>query len=149
MTAAARALALSALCALAAACGSPPPPAATTTVSTTSTIDADLLDVSVPQLQAFYAARTYTVTQVVQWHLARSAKYNGIYRAIETGLEQDALALAARLDAAAGAPPGGWAAARRCCWWSQSGYCAFAASFETPPPPRHGCGMKWRKLRAC
>jgi len=102
MTAAARALALSALCALAAACGSPPPPAATTTVSTTSTIDADLLDVSVPQLQAFYAARTYTVTQVVQWHLARSAKYNGIYRAIETGLEQDALALAARLDAAAG-----------------------------------------------
>jgi len=99
MTAAARALALSALCALAAACGSPPPPAATTTVSTTSTIDADLLEVSVPQLQAFYAARTYTVTQVVQWHLARSAKYNGIYRAIETGLEQDALALAARLDA--------------------------------------------------
>jgi len=68
-------------------------------VSTTSTIDADLLEVSVPQLQAFYAARTYTVTQVVQWHLARSAKYNGIYRAIETGLEQDALALAARLDA--------------------------------------------------
>lgn len=99
MTAAARALALSALCALAAACGSPPPPAATTTVSTTSTIDADLLEVSVPQLQAFYAARTYTVTQVVQWHLARSAKYNGVYRAIETGLEQDALALAARLDA--------------------------------------------------
>jgi len=68
-------------------------------VSTTSTIDADLLEVSVPQLQAFYAARTYTVTQVVQWHLARSAKYNGVYRAIETGLEQDALALAARLDA--------------------------------------------------
>ena len=101
MTAVARAVALSLLCALAVACGSPPPPAATTTVATTSTIDADLLDVSVPQLQAFYAARTYTVTQVVQWHLARSAKYNGIYRAIETGLEQDALAVAARLDAAA------------------------------------------------
>ena len=99
MTAVARAVALSLLCALAVACGSPPPPAATTTVATTSTIDADLLDVSVPQLQAFYAARTYTVTQVVQWHLARSAKYNGIYRAIETGLEQDALAVAARLDA--------------------------------------------------
>ena len=101
MTAVARAVALSLLCALVVACGSPPPPAATTTVATTSTIDADLLDVSVPQLQAFYAARTYTVTQVVQWHLARSAKYNGIYRAIETGLEQDALAVAARLDAAA------------------------------------------------
>ena len=101
MTAVARAVALSLLCALAVACGSPPPPAATTTVATTSTINADLLDVSVRQLQAFYAARTYTVTQVVQWHLARSAKYNGIYRAIETGLEQDALAVAARLDAAA------------------------------------------------
>ena len=64
---------------------------------------------TVPQLHAFYKRRIYTVTQVVQWHLARSQKYNGIYRAIETRLEQDALALAARLDvdAAGGVVPRG------------------------------------------
>ena len=63
-------------------------------------IDRDLLEVSIPQLQALYAAHTYTVTQVVQWHLARIHRYNGIYRPIETILEQDALAQAAALDAA-------------------------------------------------
>src|SRR5690349_13392091 len=34
-------------------------------------IDHDLLDVSVSQLHRFYEAKTYTVTQVVQWHLDR------------------------------------------------------------------------------
>ena len=103
MTAAARSVVLSALCALAVACGSPPP-APPTTASPASAIDADLLEVSVPQLHALYERRAYTVTQVVQWHLARIQKYDGIYRAIETRLEQEALAVAARLDAeAAGA----------------------------------------------
>ena len=104
MTAAARSVVLSALCALAVACGSPAPAPPSTAAATASAIDADLLEVSVPQLHAFYATRTYTVTQVVQWHLARIQKYDGIYRAIETRLEQEALAVAARLDAeAAGA----------------------------------------------
>ncbi len=102
MTAAARSVVLSALCALAVGCGSPPPAPPSTAAA--STIDADLLEVSVPQLHALYERRAYTVTQVVQWHLARIQKYDGIYRAIETRLEREALAVAARLDAeAAGA----------------------------------------------
>jgi hypothetical protein len=61
------------------ACASPTtsaaPPSATT-------IDQDLLDVTVPQLRQFYADKKYTVTQVVQWHLARIDRYTGVYGAI-------------------------------------------------------------------
>jgi Asp-tRNA(Asn)/Glu-tRNA(Gln) amidotransferase A subunit family amidase len=64
-------------------------------------IDRDLLDVTVPQLHRLYAERTYTVTQVVQWHLARIDRYNGVYCAIETVLRAPAHAEAARQDAAA------------------------------------------------
>src|SRR5262245_38541681 len=62
-------------------------------------IDRDLMDVTVPQLQRLYADHRYTVTQVVQWHLDRIDRYNGVYGAIETVLRDDALADAARLDA--------------------------------------------------
>ena len=44
------------------------------------------MEVSVQQLQQYYAEHRYTVTQVVQWHLARVHRYDGIYRAIETRL---------------------------------------------------------------
>ena len=54
-----------------------------------------------PQLHRLYAARTYTVTQVVQWHLARIDRYNGVYGAIETVLRAPALAEATRQDAVA------------------------------------------------
>ena len=64
-------------------------------------IDRDLLDVTVPALQKLYADRKYTVTQVVQWHLDRIDRYNGVYGAIETVLRESALAQAARLDAEA------------------------------------------------
>ncbi len=67
----------------------------------------DLMEVTIPQLQAFYASHKYTVTQVVQWHLARIHRYNGIYRAVETVMEQEALAAAAAEDAQpAGSPHG-------------------------------------------
>src|SRR5277367_488841 len=62
-------------------------------------IDKDLFEVTIPQLESFYATHKYTVTQVVQWHLARIHKYNGIYRAVETVMEQEALATAAKEDA--------------------------------------------------
>ena len=62
-------------------------------------IDRDLLDVTVPRLEQLYNNKTYSVTQVVQWHLNRIARYNGVYGAIETVLTDDALADAARLDA--------------------------------------------------
>jgi Asp-tRNA(Asn)/Glu-tRNA(Gln) amidotransferase A subunit family amidase len=64
-------------------------------------IDRDLLDVTVAQLHRLYAERKYTVTQVVQWHLDRIDRYNGVYGAIETVLRRSALADAAREDAAA------------------------------------------------
>jgi len=64
-------------------------------------MDRDLLEVSVPRLQELYARHKYTVSQVVRWHLARIHRYNGVYRAIETVLESDALAVAAREDAQA------------------------------------------------
>jgi Asp-tRNA(Asn)/Glu-tRNA(Gln) amidotransferase A subunit family amidase len=62
-------------------------------------IERDLLDVTVSQLHKLYAEKTYTVTQVVQWHLDRIDRYNGVYGAIETVLRREALADAAREDA--------------------------------------------------
>jgi amidase len=59
----------------------------------------DLLEVTVPQLEAMYQAHKYTVTQVVDWYLARIAKYNGIYRAVQTIDRPGALAAAVREDA--------------------------------------------------
>src|SRR6478735_8070966 len=64
-------------------------------------IDRDLLDITVPGLQRLYARKTYTVTQVIQWHLNRIDRYNGVYAAIETVLRREALADAARQDAEA------------------------------------------------
>jgi amidase len=64
-------------------------------------IDRDLLDVTVPQLHRLYAEKTYTVTKVVQWHLDRIDRYNGVYGAIETVFRREALVQAAREDAEA------------------------------------------------
>src|SRR5436190_3811596 len=60
--------------------------------------DGDLLDITVSQLHRLYDARKYTVTQVVQWHLDRIDRYNGVYGAIETVFRREALAEAARQD---------------------------------------------------
>jgi len=57
-----------------------------------------LLEMTVPQLEQMYRDHKYTVTQVVQWYLARIAKYNGIYRAVQTVDTTGALATAARED---------------------------------------------------
>ena len=59
----------------------------------------DLLEVTVPQLEQMYREHRYTVTQVVQWYMARIAKYNGIYRAVQNVDTAGALAAAAREDA--------------------------------------------------
>ena len=71
--------------------GAPKPP-------TSSRLDQDLLEVTIPQLERYYQEHRYTVTQVVEWHLARIHRYNGIYKAVEQVLEKDALATAARED---------------------------------------------------
>jgi amidase len=62
-------------------------------------MSSDLLEVTIPQLEQMYSDHKYTVTQVVQWHLARIAKYNGVYRAVQTVDREGALATAAREDA--------------------------------------------------
>jgi amidase len=63
----------------------------------------DLLEVTIPELEEMYRSHKYTVTEVVQWYLARIAKYNGIYRAVQTVDREGALAAAAREDAEAAA----------------------------------------------
>ena len=71
--------------------------------SSESSIDHDLFEVTVQQLEDLYRAHKYTVTQAVKWHIARGKKYNGIYRAIQNFDEAGALAAAAREDSEAGA----------------------------------------------
>lgn len=63
-------------------------------------LDRDLTEVSVSQLQRYYAQRKYTVSEVVEWYLGRIRRYNGIYRPIENLFEADARAEAARADSA-------------------------------------------------
>jgi amidase len=67
-------------------------------------MDRDLLEVTVDRLHDIYRDHRYTVTQVVQWHLDRIARYNGIYRAVQTVNDKAALAEAAREDAEAQQP---------------------------------------------
>jgi Asp-tRNA(Asn)/Glu-tRNA(Gln) amidotransferase A subunit family amidase len=76
---------------------------ATSTAKTVSqhAMDRDLLEVTIPQLEEFYRSHKYTVTEVVEWYLARIARYNGIYRAVQTLDQKGALATAAREDAEA------------------------------------------------
>jgi amidase len=64
-----------------------------------SAMDRDLLEVTVLRLEELYASHKYTITQVVQWYAARVAKYNGIYRAVETLDLPGALKTAGREDA--------------------------------------------------
>ncbi|HTC35412.1 MAG TPA: amidase [Bryobacteraceae bacterium] len=71
-------------------------------------MDRDLMEVTIPQLEQFYASHKYTVEQVVRWHLARIDKYNGIYRAVQNLDVQGALATAAREDAEAKAAGDGF-----------------------------------------
>ena len=61
--------------------------------------DRDLIDVTIDRLHALYREHRYTVAQVVQWHLDRIARYDGIYRAVQTVTTKAALAEAAREDA--------------------------------------------------
>jgi len=66
-------------------------------------MDRDLMEVTIPQLQQYYAQHKYTVAQVVDWYLDRIDRYNGVYRAIEQVFAADARAAAAREDAESGA----------------------------------------------
>jgi Asp-tRNA(Asn)/Glu-tRNA(Gln) amidotransferase A subunit family amidase len=69
-------------------------------------MDRDLLEVTVPQLHRFYAEHRYTIVQVIDWHLARIYRYNGVYRAVEQVFTDEARAAAAREDADTGSAHG-------------------------------------------
>lgn len=85
---------------LAAACGAPSAPApGAVPANDTPALDRDLLDVTVERLHRYYSERKFTVAQVVQWHLDRIDRYNGVYQAIEHVFRDEALKRAAELDA--------------------------------------------------
>ncbi len=67
-------------------------------------IERDLADVSVDGLHALYRSHRYTVRQVVQWHLDRLRRYNGVYKVAPAILTDEALSEAAREDAEARRP---------------------------------------------
>ncbi len=77
-------------------------------------MDRDLMEVTIPKLEELYRSHKYTVTEVVRWYMARIARYNGIYRAVQNVDEKGALATAAREDAEAKA---GGASFRRGPMW--------------------------------
>jgi len=90
--------ALSLVCLSTSVAAQPKPPAPATSQSS---MDHDLLEVTIPRLETFYRDHKYTVTQVVRWYLNRIHRYNGIYGALEYVDQAGALATAAREDAAA------------------------------------------------
>ena len=47
---------------------------------TRDAMDRDLLEVTIPKLQALYEAGKYTATQVTRWYLDRIARYDRVYR---------------------------------------------------------------------
>ena len=63
-----------------------------------ATLDSELFEVTVPQLESLYTSHAVTVTQVVEWHLARIRRFNPIYRAVQTVERKEALQQAAALD---------------------------------------------------
>jgi Asp-tRNA(Asn)/Glu-tRNA(Gln) amidotransferase A subunit family amidase len=64
-------------------------------------MDHDLVEITIPKLEAFYASHRYTVTQVTEWYLARIERYNPRYKAVITVNAAKALAAAEAEDAAA------------------------------------------------
>src|SRR5947209_7672120 len=77
-----------------------------------SAMERDLTDVSVERLHALYREHRYSVRQVVQWHLDRLRRYNGVYKVAPAILTTEALSEAAREDSEAGRtdfrPPALW-----------------------------------------
>ena len=69
-------------------------------------MDHDLMEVSIPKLHALYKRHTYTVEQVTRWYFGRIARYNGVYRSVQTVDVEGALATARREDAEKGAGHG-------------------------------------------
>ena len=67
-------------------------------------MDHDLLEVTIPQLEALYAQHRYTVREVTEWYLDRIARFDGRYKALITVNRAEALAVAGEEDKAARRP---------------------------------------------
>ncbi len=63
-----------------------------------TSMDRNLMEITIPRLQALYANNTYTVEQVTRWYLDRIARYNGVYRSMQTVDALGALETARRED---------------------------------------------------
>ena len=62
-------------------------------------LDGLLMETDIPHLHALYEKRAVTVEQVTRWYITRIAKYNGIYRDVQTVDVAGALATAKAEDA--------------------------------------------------
>jgi amidase len=82
----------------------PVAPAHAIAESDATSIDHDLSEVTIPQLERLYATHRYTVAQVVRWYIARIEKYDGIYQSIESRDFRNALETAVREDRDAATP---------------------------------------------
>jgi len=71
-------------------------------------MDRDLMEIDIPELHALYARHAYTVEQVTRWYLGRIAKYNGIYRDVQTVDVKGALATARLEDSGGGEQGAMW-----------------------------------------
>jgi aspartyl-tRNA(Asn)/glutamyl-tRNA(Gln) amidotransferase subunit A len=69
-------------------------------------LDGELMEIDIPQLQALYARHAVTVEQVTRWYIGRIARYDGIYRNVQTVDVTGALETARREDAERGKPHG-------------------------------------------
>ncbi len=93
---------LAVACVAASLCAQTKPPVnAHAAAPSTRVIDHDLYEVTIPELEEFYAKRKYTALQVVHWYADRIQKYNGIYKDIQTLDLANALQAAADEDNAA------------------------------------------------
>ena len=63
-------------------------------------MDRDLVEVTIPKLESFYATHRYTVKQVTQWYLDRIARYDPRYKSLITVNGKAALVAAEAEDAA-------------------------------------------------
>src|ERR1044072_2375872 len=87
---------------------------ATQSVAPNPTLDRDLPEVSITQLESMYAAQRYTVSQVTRWYLQRIARYDSLYKSMLHVDAMGALSTAAAEDAAAAR--GGRAFKRGALW---------------------------------
>ena len=65
-------------------------------------MDRELTEIDIPELEELYRRHVVTVEQVTRWYLGRIAKYNGVYRDMQTVDVAGALETARREDAGGG-----------------------------------------------